>query len=497
MTATAAGPLVLGVDLATAAVRVVAVDAGDGSVAGSAETPLPRPATPRPGWVEQQPDYAPAALRSVAAVVTALGPRAAELRALSVTATSGTVVATGADGRPVGAALLYSDDRGRDLAAALAERTGAPIGSAGTIGRLLWLAAQPETGPAPGRRYLHSADVVVAALTGVLVSDTSHALKAGIDPAAARWPDALREGGVPGGTLPPLAHPGRVVGTVLPHVAAALGLPAGVLVVAGMTDGCTAQVAAGAVEPGRTMGVLGTTLVLKGVSDARIDTGAVYSHLAPGGRWWPGGASNSGAGVLTAGRTPGADLAALDAAALAAGPSPLVAYPLPAPPRTGERFPFADPAATGFLVDARRPPGPAPTAVEVHRAELDGIAHVEHLGLDRLAALGVVSTEHRVAGGGSRSTAWLRIRASALDRPVVRPREPSSGFGAALLAAAGHEAAGGGDLGNLLAAVVTRAVRPDLVVDPDPAQVPRLAEGYGRFLDELRRRGHLPADTAA
>ncbi|MCZ2837921.1 FGGY-family carbohydrate kinase [Modestobacter sp. VKM Ac-2985] len=487
-------PIVLGVDLATAAVRVVAVDAGTGQVLATADTPLPAPETPRPGWVEQRPDHAAAALRSTAEVVAALGPRAAAVCALSVTGTSGTVVAADAAGRPVGPALLYSDDRGRALTAALAERTGARIGSAGTIGRLLWLAGQPETAPTPGRRYLHSADLVVAALTGEVVSDTSHALKAGIDPAAARWPALLADGGVPAGTLPALVHPGALIGTVLPDVAAGLGLPAGVLVVAGMTDGCTAQVAAGAVRPGQTMGVLGTTLVLKGVSDHRIDAGPVYSHLAPGGRWWPGGASNSGAGVLTATD----DLPGLDAAALADGPSPLTAYPLPPPPRTGERFPFADPDAVGFLVDPRRPPGPPPSPVQRHRAELDGVAFVERLGLDRLAELGVASTDHRVAGGGSRSLPWLQVRASTLARPVARPRDPSSGVGAALLAATGWTATTrAGDLGDLLAEVVDRAVHPDLVVDPDPAEVPQLEEGYQRFLAELRRRDHLPASGAA
>jgi len=44
----AAGPVVLGVDLATAAVRVVAVDASDGTVLARATGPLGAPRTPRP-----------------------------------------------------------------------------------------------------------------------------------------------------------------------------------------------------------------------------------------------------------------------------------------------------------------------------------------------------------------------------------------------------------------------------------------------------------------
>jgi xylulokinase len=86
-----------------------------------------------------------------------------------------------------------------------------------------------------------------------------------------------------------------------------------------------------------------------------------------------------------------------------------------------------------------------------------------------------------VVGGGTRSRVWTTIRASVLRRPVTRPAQPSSAFGAALLAAAAWT-------GSTLAATTGRAVRPAEVVDPDPAQVDALEEGYQRLLAELRRR---------
>jgi xylulokinase len=467
---TADGELVLGVDLATAAVRVLAVDVATGAVAGSAELPLPAPTSPRPGELEQPPAHVVAVRTAVRRLAADLGLRAAAVRALSVTATSGSVLAADAAGAPTGPVLLYADQRGAAQAARVSAATGQRVGAAGTLARLAWLAEQH---PSAGLRLLHVPDVVVADLTGRLVTDTSHALKAGIAPAAARWPaELLAAAGVPAGALPPLVHPGTVVGTLRPDVAADLGLPPQVQVVAGMTDGCTAQVAAGAVAAGQTTGVLGTTLVLKGVSTTEVTgfEGAVYSHLGPDGLWWPGGASNCGAGVLD----PAADLRAADEAAAVRGPSPLTAYPLPG---TGERFPFARPDATGFLLGAAEV---AP--LDRHRASLDGVAYVERLGLERLAALGVASADHRVVGGGTRSRVWTTIRASVLGRPVTRPAQPASAFGAALLAAAAWT-------GSTLAATTGRAVRAAEVVDPDPAQVDALEEGYQRLLAELRRRG--------
>lgn len=466
------GDLVLGVDLATASVRGTAVRVGTGDVVATAAAPLPPPAVPAPGSQEQPPVHA-AAVRSVLRELTAaLGTRAAAVAALAVTATSGSVVATDAAGVPRGPVLLYADQRGAAHAGRVSAATGRPVGASSTLARLAWLAARDPTG-----RYLHVPDVVVADLTGRLVTDTSHALKAGVDPVTARWPaDLVAAAGVPEAALPELVHPGTVVGEVRPDVAAALGLPRGVAVVAGMTDGCTAQLAAGAVAPGRTAGVLGTTLVLKGVAGTEVTGfgGAVYSHLAPDGLWWPGGASNTGAGVLADGGGP--DLAAADAAAARQGPSPFTAYPLPG---TGERFPFVRPAATGFLLGS-----PPPTPPQRHRALLDGVAFVERLGLERLAALGVASTDHRVVGGGSGSPVWNAIRASVLGRPVVRPAEPSSAFGAAVLAAAAVT-------GVPPVAAADRMVRPAEVVDPDPGQAAALEEGYRRLVAELHRRGWL------
>ncbi|WP_138735009.1 xylulokinase, partial [Modestobacter excelsi] len=433
---------------------------------------------PRPGELEQRPAHVAVVRTAVRQLAAELGARAAAVRALSVTATSGSVLAADAAGTPTGPVLLYADQRGAAQAARISAVTGQRVAAAGTLARLAWLAEQR---PAADLRLLHVPDVVVADLTGRLVTDTSHALKTGIAPASARWPaELLAAAGVPAGALPPLVHPGTVVGTLRADAAADLGLPPQVQVVAGMTDGCTAQVAAGAVAAGQSTGVLGTTLVLKGVAATEVTgfDGAVYSHLGPDGLWWPGGASNCGAGILDRPADLGtADLTTADAAAAGHGPSPLTAYPLAG---TGERFPFARPDATRFLLGGTGGVSP----VDRHRAWLDGVAYVERLGLERLAALGVASADHRVVGGGTRSRVWTTIRASVLGRPVTRPAQPASAFGAALLAAAAWT-------GSTLAATTGRAVRPAEVVDPDPAQVDALEEGYQRLLAELCRRGWL------
>ncbi|MBX6355623.1 MAG: FGGY-family carbohydrate kinase [Micromonosporaceae bacterium] len=459
--------LLIGLDVATADVRAVAVTP-DGAVVARAGAPLPQPERDATGRAEQRPVH-PDVVEAVLAQLSARLP--GPVAALSVTATSGTVVPCTAELAPAGPALLYNDRRAAEPGSGVDRQL---VAAAPALASIAWLQRHR-----PASRYRHVSDLVVARLTGEdAPSDTSHALKTGADPQTLRWPaHLLAAAQVAPSQLPRLSRPGTVAGGLSARSAAVTGLPAGTPVVLGMTDGCAGQVAAGGVHPGDAVGVLGTTLVVKLAARHRVSDPAlgVYSHFAPDGLWWPGGASNAGAGVLRD-AFPGADLHALDLAAAAHGPATVLVYPVS---RGGERFPFVTPDAGGPLDGT--PAGPT----EHYRALLDGVSYVERLALEVLAAAGAPSHGPvRAVGGGSRSGTWLRIRASVLGRPVVVPAEASSAFGAAVLAASSTVHSG-------LAAAVDAMVRLARTVEPDPAEQPRLDDGYARFVDALVARGWL------
>jgi xylulokinase len=327
----------------------------------------------------------------------------------------------------------------------------------------------------PGAQWASTADVVNAAMAGrPVAADTSHSLKAGIDLGARRWPvDAMAVLGLDRADtrqLPELVVPGSRIGTVDAAVALGAGLPDDVAIVAGMTDGCTAQLAAGAVHDGDTMGVLGTTLVLKAVSQTRVESadGSVYSHLAPDGRYWAGGASNSGAGVLAT-EFAGADLAALDQQVtdVVAG---YVRYPISV---AGERFPVADrdlPPLTN---------GEPRSRLDAYRALLEGVAFVERLGLERLHELGVTPRRHVIAGGATASQVWNRIRATVLAPlvPVSVARSASSSLGAAILAA--YALSDGAPLTETVAHLVPKPEPVEAIA----AQQNSLDDAYRRFVE--------------
>jgi D-ribulokinase len=477
--------IVVGIDVATQDARVVCVDER-GEILASAAVALPAPTRPEAGRAEQDARaWWPAVEGALLRAIRELGPRRTQIVSVAPATTSGTFVLVDPAGEPLGPALLYDDRR----AAAEAERAQAlgrerweaaalRIGPSFAIAKLAWLASR---GRLDGAAYAWSAaDLLVARLLGEPPpTDWSHALKSGYDLVRCEWPVEVYEAlGVPLQLLPRVQPPATLAGCVSAAAARSTGLPEGCQVRLGMTDACAAQLAAGAVSPGRFVSVLGTTLVVKGTTTelVRDPTGVVYSHLHPDGWWLPGGASNTGGEALRAAGSSKSELARLDRAAAARGPAGCVAYPLV---RSGERFPFLAPEAEGFVL------GEPADEIEAYRAKLEGVAFVERLAYQHLSALGAhPQGTIATAGAASRSPVWNRIRATVLGRPLVVPAHATSAFGAALLATAGtiHP-----DVTAAAAAMVKRRDE----VEPDEHEEPALEESYERFVDELRARGWI------
>jgi sugar (pentulose or hexulose) kinase len=247
-----------------------------------------------------------------------------------------------------------------------------------------------------------------------------------------------------------------------------------------MSDGCASQIAAGALSPGAWNCVLGTTLVLKGVSADLITDpdGAVYSHRHPDEGWLPGGASNVGAGALNQ-EFGGRDLDALSAKAQAYEPAPGVIYPLTA---QGERFPFVRAGATRFEVGDLEGDGVRFAAL------LQGVAYVERLCFDHLASIGAdVSGDVAITGGATRSMYWNQVRSDVLGRPLVVPANPEAAFGMAVLASAAAERSEQVSVAGRAASMVSRRA----LVEPRWQLHKAFSEKYESMVGELVRRGYI------
>ncbi|MEP1611904.1 MAG: FGGY-family carbohydrate kinase [Roseobacter sp.] len=408
----------LGLDIGTSGARAVAIDGDKTAVCWGSSL-----------MQDHSPDHrdpkcwlaaARAALHQVGEQIDRT-----RLRAICVDGTSGTMIPIDAKGTPLSNGLMYNDPcedpHVLDRIAHQAPATSAAHGATSGLAKVLLL-----QGTRDATKIVHQADWIAGALSGIYSSDDNNALKTGFDPVASCWPDWINMTGVQLDLLPEVHRPGTVLGTLRRSVALEFDFPLSTELIAGTTDGCAAFLATGASQPGDGVTSLGTTLVLKLLSDRPIfaPESGIYSHYLMG-LWLAGGASNTGGGVLLDHFTPP------QIAELSAQIDPdlllnLGYYPLRHP---GERFPIADPEFAPKMY-------PRPTR-DVHflQAMLEGIAEIESLGYHKLQALGGPAIKSiRTVGGGAHNKNWMKLRADRLGVKISVPPNTDAAYGAALLA---------------------------------------------------------------
>lgn len=416
-------PLYVGIDVGTSGCRAIAID-DTGYIHAQARTAMPAPI--RSGTaVEQWPQIW---WRAFADTLDELLRRVPPERiaALAVDGTSGTLLLSDATGQPLAPALMYNDARAVEEArriAAVAPRQSAAHGASATLAKLLHLAPRHPA----ARHALHQADWIVGRLTGRWgISDTNNCLKLGYDAIEQCWPGWLDTLGVPRDWLPQVFTPGTPLAPLTAAMQTRFKLPATTQVAAGTTDSTAAFLATGASQVGEAVTSLGSTLVMKIITERPIFAPEFGVYSQPlGALWLAGGGSNSGGAVLLHYFSP-ETMAALTSHLCPEHPTGLDYYPLLAP---GERFPRNDPQLA-----PRLQPRPDDDAV-FFQGMLEGMAHIEQDGYRRLHELGALyPISVRSAGGGANNPAWTKIRARLLGVPLLDAVQQEAAYGAALLA---------------------------------------------------------------
>ncbi len=398
--------LYLGIDFGTSGCRACVIDAS-GTLLAEVSEALPQPERHGEGVEQDARLWWTALQRLCVALPSEIRSR---LKALAIDGTSGTVLLADETGAPLAPALMYNDARA----------AGDPPG----LRRVQWLYQRH-----PDALRVHTqADWLGYRLSHQHRCDSNNALKLGWDAEAGRWPEWLADE-LPLPLLPEVVDAGEVLGGIRSEVADELGLPQGMSLVAGTTDSTAALIASGASEPGDAVTSLGSTLVLKVISDSPITAVEYGIYSQPlGKRWLVGGASNSGGAVLRQFFTD-AQMAEMSAGLAPWRRQCLEYYPLPSP---GERFPICDP---------HKPPRLQPRPSDDRRffqGLLEGIARIEQQGYTLLAELGAPSPRRLFSvGGGSRNAVWTNYRLGLLGCEAGSPRYHEAAYGAALLARRG------------------------------------------------------------
>lgn len=407
--------LALGIDVGTSGVRIAALS-HDLNVVVVTKAAMDLSSGPR----HDPAVWFRALTEALSSMLQTIDPR--EIDAICVDGTSGTVLALDQDDQPLGTALMYNDAvNDPAIPAAIAQvapRQSAAHGPSSALSRSIALQTRPGV-----VRITHQADWIAERLAGkALPSDESNALKTGYDPIARAWPDWMAVTGIEMKLLPDVVATGTKTGVT----SGALGLPSGIPIVAGVSDGCASFLATGASKPGDAVTALGTTLTLKLLSERPIFAPefGIYSHRI-GNQWLAGGASNSGGGALAAHFTPD-EISSLSDLIDPDVPSGFDYYPLPGP---GERFPVNDPD-----LEPRVDPRPELPQAFLHGL-LEGIAKIEQLGFERLAELGGPKlTSIRTVGGGAGNRIWTRMRTRLLNAPEAAVASGEAAAGSARIA---------------------------------------------------------------
>lgn len=414
----------IGIDLGTSGVRAVAID-DKAHVVRWSHTSLPSPLQSEYG-IRQNPslwwDATQHVLQQLLSEVNGQ-----QVRAIAVDGTSGTMLAIDQHGQPLSDAIMYNDGKSQSQAAKIkqfAPATAITNSASSGLARCLRLRDEIEGSI---HRFVTQADWISGRLLGNWEhSDEHNTLKTGYDPASRSWPQWIWQTGIEPSQLPQVHAPGTAVGTINSSIAEQFGLATNCQIVTGSTDSNAALIAAGATQPGDAVTSLGSTLVVKVISEVPITAPeyGVYSHKL-GNFWLAGGASNTGGAVLRQ-FFDNERLKKLSSQIDPDKTCDLDYYPLPT---VGERFPVNDSNMTPRL-------SPRPESdVEFLHGMLQAMARIEKQGYELLHKLGTPYPKRVIsAGGGANNPQWQQIRQNLLGTPVTKADQQEAAYGAAKLA---------------------------------------------------------------
>jgi len=335
-------PLFLGLDLGTSGCRAIVIDQQEQIIA-QAQTHFSS-AFNQDSHQQEPNDWWQAVVNVTQQLAKKINLK--DIIALAVDGTSGSVLLCDRNGSPLHNALMYNDaraineveqikqvltDNGTDNSAVLSATSG--------LAKLLWLKKQTYSSDAA--YFLHQADWINGKLLNRFGdSDVNNTLKSGYDPINKKWPDYFKQLDINLNWLPTVHQPGDTLGTINPSIAKDLGLNSETKIIAGTTDSTAAIMATGVNKIGDAVTSLGSTLVLKIITDKAISNTEYGIYSQPyAGHWLVGGASNSGGAVLKQFFSD-KQLSNLTTQLEPDKSTGLKYYPLPA---TGERFPINDP----------------------------------------------------------------------------------------------------------------------------------------------------------
>lgn len=466
----------IGLDLGTSGVRALLVDDA-GKAVHSAEAAL-TVAHPHPGWSEQDPaDWVAAAMATLRQLQDDKPEEMARLRGIGLSGHMHGATLLDQSGAVLRPCLLWNDTRSHEQAQRFDAHPGMRAISGNivfpgfTAPKVAWVAENEPDVFAQVAKVLLPKDYLSYWLTGRMVSDMSDSAGTSwLDVGARAWSsELLAATGMRVDQMPELVEGSDVIGPVRSDLAADLGLPEGVQVVAGGGDNAASACGVGALAEGDGFVSLGTSGVLLAARDGfapRAESAVhTFCHAIPN-TWYQMGVILAATDSLNwLSRIVGAPPAVLPAELGNTITSPGSLRFLPY--LSGERTPHNDSAVRGAFVGL----DVASDRTDLTRAVVEGVSFALRDNLEALRMTGADLSRVLAIGGGARSRYWIELLATVLDMPVDLPEQGDFGaaLGAARLAICGVTGAAPSDVMTKPPVAETIAPRADLRAAYDDA----------------------------
>ncbi len=435
--------LYIGVDLGTSAVKLLLMD-GEGKKHKIVSRSYPL-SFPQPGWSEQNPeDWVRETLAGIRELTADCDK--SQIAGIGCGGQMHGLVVLDEKDRVIRPAILWNDGRTEEETSWLNTAVGkeklsaltANIAFAGfTAPKILWMRKHEPELFARIRKIMLPKDYINYVLTGVHSCDYSDA--SGmllLDVQHRCWSQEMLEiCGVKESQMPQLFESFESVGTVKPEVAADLGLPDNVLVVAGAGDNAAAAVGTGTVGESACNISLGTsgTIFISSRSFKVDKFNALHAFAHADGSYHLMGCMLSAASCnkwlcedifKTTDYT--TEQAPITDEKLGRNRVFFLPYLM------GERSPINDVNArgtfTGLSMDTAR--------ADLTQAVLEGVAFAIRDSLEVARSLGIDLRVSRVCGGGAKSPLWKKILANVCNLTLEQiESEEGPGYGGAMLAA--------------------------------------------------------------
>lgn len=473
--------LYIGVDLGTSAVKLLLMDEmGTIEKIVSKEYPL---YFPKPGWSEQNPeDWLAQTLEGIKELTS--GCEKDQVAGIGFGGQMHGLVALDQEDRVIRPAILWNDGRTGEETDYLNQVIGkerlsgctANIAFAGfTAPKILWMKKHEPENFARICRIMLPKDYIAYKLSGSFCTDVSDA--SGmllLDVKNRCWSKEMLEiCGLREEQLPKLYESSQAVGTLRPELAAELGLPETVKIIAGAGDNAAAAVGTGTVGEGMCNISLGTsgTIFISSRAFRVDDNNALHAFAHADGHYHLMGCMLSAAScnkwwseeILKT-----ADFAGEQADIEKLGENRVFYLPY----LMGERSPHNNPDARAMFIGMSMDT----TRADMTQAVLEGVAFGLRDSLEVAKSLGIKLERTKICGGGAKSPLWKRIIANVMNLKVdVIESEEGPALGGAMLAAVGCGAY------PSVEAIARKLVKVVETIEPEPELAAKYEERYQEF----------------